>query len=75
MTPLAPFRCLLEKRVLTFCLLVNHKFRANFSTLRKGMNVNISNEFNFSEIHRAMNRSESLAKLGSFTLHGTHCGS
>ena len=41
------------------------------------MNVNISNEFNFSVVHGAMNRSGSLAKLtwGSFTLHTTHCGS
>ena len=43
------------------------------------MNVNISNEFNFSEVHRAMNRSRSLAKFtrawDSFTLHMTHCGS
>ena len=27
------------------------------------MNVNLSNEFNFSDVHRAMNHSESLAKL------------
>ena len=44
------------------------------------MNVNISNEFNFSVVHGAMNRSGSLASLheplrGSFTLHATHCGS
>ena len=40
------------------------------------MNVDISNEFNFSDVHGAMNHSGSLAKLrGSFTLHATHCGS
>ena len=40
------------------------------------MNVNISKELNFSEVHEGMNRSWSLAKFGgSFILHATHCGS
>ena len=45
------------------------------------MDVDVSNEFNFSEVHGAMRRSGLLAKYlnvllrGSFTLHATHCGS
>ena len=35
----------------------------NFSTSDREMNVNISNEFNFSNVHGAMNHSGSLAKL------------
>ena len=36
----------------------------NFSTNdREKLNVNISNEFNFSDVHGAMNHSGSLAKL------------
>ena len=41
------------------------------------MNVNISVEFIFSEVHRNMDRSGSLAKFkmrSSFTLHAIHCG-
>ena len=32
------------------------------------MNVNISNEFNFSEVHGAMTRSASLANFGAHSL-------
>ena len=35
----------------------------NFSTNDREINVNISNEFNFSDVHGAMNHSGSLAKL------------
>ena len=42
------------------------------------MNVNISNELNFSDVYRSVNYIGSLAKLhesirGSFTLHATQC--
>ena len=49
----------------------------NFSTSdrEREMNVNISNELNFCDVHGAMNHSGSPAKQGSFTLHATHCGS
>ena len=50
--------------MLTFYLLVNRKFKAIlFNKLWEGKNVNISNEFNFSEVHGGMNRSGSLAKF------------
>ena len=35
------------------------------------MNVNISNELNFSDVYRSVNYNGSLAKWGSFTLHPT----
>ena len=45
-------------------LLVNHKVKANFfNKLWEGMNVNISNGLNFSEVHDGLNRSGSLAKF------------
>ena len=56
MVSFASFRCLYENLVLTFYLLVNRKFNANyFNKLWEGMNVNISNEFIFSEVHGSMN--------------------
>ena len=39
------------------------------------MNVNISNEFNFSEVHGGMNCGGLLAKFTLVTFHVTHCGS
>ena len=35
----------------------------NFSTSQREMNANIGNEFNFSEVHGAMNHFGSLVKL------------
>ena len=47
-----------------FYLLVNHKLKAFFfNKLWEGMNVNVSNELNSSEVHEGMNRSGSLAKF------------
>ena len=52
------------KTELTFYLLVNRKFKANFQQIMEGINVTfyISNE-NFSEVHGGMNRRWTLAKF------------
>ena len=48
---------------MTALVIFQQAIERNECKYKQEMNVNISNEFNFSVVHGAMNRSGSLAKL------------
>ena len=64
MTSSMPFRCLNTHCASILYLLLNVIALITFQqVILREMSVNISNEFNFSDVHGVMNHSVPLAKL------------